>query len=124
MEQGKIADLVVIRDDPLKEIAALERPLMVIKGGVAVPLGDPRQSHGLSRGDLVFWACPAREAGLNRETPSPAACGSRAPLQVLAERPSGRKSVYRGGSRCRDSTAVGFPLRPLTLWLPLLPCGR
>jgi imidazolonepropionase-like amidohydrolase len=37
VEVGKIADLVVIRDDPLAEIAALEHPLMVIKGGVAVP---------------------------------------------------------------------------------------
>jgi len=36
VEQGKIADLVVIRDDPLAEIGALAHPLMVIKGGAAV----------------------------------------------------------------------------------------
>ncbi len=42
VERGKIADLVVMRDNPLAEIAALEHPLMVIKGGVAVP---PRASR-------------------------------------------------------------------------------
>jgi imidazolonepropionase-like amidohydrolase len=36
VERGKIADLVVIRDNPAADIGALEHPLLVIKEGIAV----------------------------------------------------------------------------------------
>jgi imidazolonepropionase-like amidohydrolase len=38
VEPGKIADLLVVQGDPLSDIGALARPLLVIHGGVEVPL--------------------------------------------------------------------------------------
>jgi imidazolonepropionase-like amidohydrolase len=39
LETGKLADLVAVHGDPLKEIAVLEKPVAVLQGGVAVDLG-------------------------------------------------------------------------------------
>ena len=36
IEQGKNADLVVVRGDPCPDIASPERPLLVIKDGIVV----------------------------------------------------------------------------------------
>jgi imidazolonepropionase-like amidohydrolase len=41
VEKGKIADLVVVKDNPVADIGALEHPLLVIKEGVAVPMTRP-----------------------------------------------------------------------------------
>ena len=39
IETGKLADLVAVHGDPLKEISVLETPAAVLQGGVAVDLG-------------------------------------------------------------------------------------
>jgi len=39
IETGKLADLVAVHGDPLKEIGVLETPVAVLQGGVAVDLG-------------------------------------------------------------------------------------
>jgi imidazolonepropionase-like amidohydrolase len=39
LETGKLADLVAVHGDPLKEISVLESPVAVLQGGVAVDLG-------------------------------------------------------------------------------------
>jgi imidazolonepropionase-like amidohydrolase len=39
LETGKLADLVAVHGDPLKEISVLETPVAVLQGGVAVDLG-------------------------------------------------------------------------------------
>ena len=39
IETGKLADLVAVHGDPLKEISVLEAPVAVLQGGVAVDLG-------------------------------------------------------------------------------------
>lgn len=73
IERGKLADLVLVAGDPVKDISAIKRPRMVMKGGAVFYPSEIYDALNIVPFSTPPAVKPAREAGTDKAGAPPAA---------------------------------------------------